>query len=363
MTDTLSRPRPADVAESREDPRIARRRKGVEAEKRHRRRVVLFAVAGVVTAFAALYAVTRSPLLDVDHVGVSGADRVDRDAVIRASGIRVGDALVDVDLAAIRTAVMAVPGVASARVEREWPDAIRIVITGEEPLAVLAGPQQRVVVARGGRVVAAAPASDDPSVSALPSIVTADGVEVGTLTVGAQVPDKFVPAVVVLEQLPASLSAGVDSVEVAADGSLSLLLRNNPALGFAGGRVELGTPDGLPAKLLSASSMAVGARMSCLDVLDVREPSRPTITRVSGCDAGQPTVGATTVPTTTVPAKSAGTVPKSATTVPAKSAGTVPKKSATTLPGRAAGTSRIPTGTAGVAPTTTSGPARIKAQG
>ena len=330
MTDTLTRPSPNRSDGAGEDPRIARRRKGVEADRRHRRRVVALAVAGVVALLAGLFGLTRSPLLDVDSIVVSGADHTDHDQVVQASGIRTGDPLIGVDLAAARTAVMALPGVASARVTREWPASVRIVVTDEVPVMVLAVAEQRVVVARGGRIIGVAPDAEDPLVSALGSIVAADGLNIGMLKVGAQVPDVFAPAVVALEQMTEPLTSAVASIGVAADGSLTLTLRDDSTLGLAGGHVEMGSPDSLPAKLIAAASMVATARMACLDVLDVREPSRPTITRVSGCDAGQPTVGATTVPTTTAPKKSTttapATAPKSATTVPKGSTATTQKK-------------------------------------
>jgi len=359
VTDTLTRPGPTRAGTSEEDPRIARRRKDVVAERRHRRRVVAAWIGAAVALLAALFGLTRSPLLDVDRVVVSGGDHVENDQVVRASGIRTGDALVGVDVAAARTAVMALPGVASARVEREWPDAVRIVVTDEVPVAVLVASGQSVVVARGGRIIGAAPSSKDPSQLTGASVLAADGVAVATLKAGDQVPDLFAPAVVALEQMSGPLRAATSSVEVAADGSLTLTLRDDSSLGVAGGHIELGSPDGLPAKLLSASSMVAAARMACLDVLDVREPSRPTITRSAGCDSGQPTVGAPTVPGAAGTTKPTTTVPRSTTTVPAGQAGTAQKstgqKSTTTTQKSTSSTQKSAnTATTATGPTTRS---------
>ena len=60
---------------------------------------------------------------------------------------------------------------------------------------ILMWESRRVVVARGGRIIGVAPDAEDPSVSALGSIVAADGLNIGMLKVGAQVPDVFAPAV------------------------------------------------------------------------------------------------------------------------------------------------------------------------
>ncbi len=306
MTSTLTPPRRRPTAgddPSAEDPRIARRRQQVEAERGRRRRWILIAVAVVAGLLAAGFGLLRSPLLDVDRIVVAGSNAVDRDEVTDASGIGRGDAMVDVDLAAARDAVMALPGVASATVEREWPGTVRISVTDERALAVVGNEQRRILVGRGGRVLGEAPASDDPAVAGLPLVTPEDPALVDSVEPGADAPDAVVAATVVLEQMTEPLRSALGGVDLAEDGSLTLLLRDDPAVEGTGGRVEFGAPEEVPAKLLATSSMLAGARMDCLDVLDVREPSRPTISRVPGCDAGEPTVGATTVPTTTTPKK------------------------------------------------------------
>lgn len=311
MTSTLTpqrgRRRPEGDEPTTEDPRIARRRQQVEAERGRRRRGILIAVAVVAGLLAAVVAVLRSPVLDVDRVVVAGSNSIDDDDVVRASGIGRGDAMVDVDLAAARDAVMALPDVASARVEREWPGTVRISVTDERPIAVVGTDERRVLVGRGGRVLGEAPALDDPSVAGLPLVTPADSALVDAVEPGAEAPAAVVATVVVLEQMIDPLRGALGGIDLAEDGSLTLLLRDDPAVEGTGGRIELGVPEEVPAKLLAAASMLAGARMDCLDVLDVREPSRPTISRVPDCDAGEPTVGATTVPTTTAPKKKPAT--------------------------------------------------------
>jgi cell division protein FtsQ len=324
-------PRSHDGTEDREDPRIARRREDVESAARRRRRIVLAALGALVLLSVAAVAALRSPLLDVDRVQVAGSTTVDAAAVRDASGIDVGDALVDVDLGAARRAVMAVPGVASARVERDWPGTVRISVTDEVGLAVLVIGEERTVIGRGGRVLG--PAADDQSGTegstpdqsgtegstadpdGLPQVVVEDGAVTGPLEPGAQVPAALDGLVVVVEQLPEQVRFRLGSIELSRKGSLTFVLADDA------GRVAFGRPEQVPAKLLAAASMLAGARLDCLDVLDVREPGRPTISRRAGCDAGAPTVGAsTTVPTTTTP--QAGTARKGATTGSTGSGGT-----------------------------------------
>lgn len=325
MTDTLTPPRrstpdrsdrgalrPSDGTSRRagtgpdEDPRIRDRRRAVQAEGRRRRRTLVIVAAVLVVLVSAAVAISRSAWFDVDRVVVVGPDAIDHEEVRRASGIDRGDAMVDVDPARARRSVMALPSVSSARVEREWPGTVRVVVRAETPLAVFAGEDRRVVVGRGGRVLSEVGA-DDPAVEALPTVTVADPSAVPALEVGSALPESLSPVAVMLEQMPEPLRSRIGGVTVADDGGLSISLRGDPAVEGSAGTVQLGPPDELPSKLLAAASMVAGARLDCLDVLDVREPTRPTISRDRGCDPGPPTVGDTTAPTTTAPARSGRT--------------------------------------------------------
>lgn len=293
------RSRPAE--QGGEDPRFARRRKEVAAAGRRRRRIALIVLAVVVCVAAAVFGLLRSPLLDVDRILVAGSNSIDRDQVVEASEIGRGDALIDIDIAAARASVMDVPGVASARVELDWPSTVRISVTDEQPLAVLGVGERRVVVARGGRVLAELPAEEQP---VLPLIAVAETGLLDGLEPGRQVPDALMDVVVVLEQVPEPLGSRLGGVDVGSDGTLTLQLTPGEGDSDNGGEVAFGRPEDVPSKLLAVASMLAAANVRCLDVLDVREPLRPTISRRDGCDPGPATVGATTTvpaPTTTTP--------------------------------------------------------------
>lgn len=295
MTDTIVEPqRPV----TDEDPRIAERRRGVLGAARRRRRIVLGAVAAVLGVVTVAVGLARSPLFAVDRVVVTGARTVDRSAVVAASHIRRGDAIVDVDAARVRADVMAVPMVASARVERVWPRTVRIVVTEERPLAVVEVGGRALTVGRGGRILAAvsgggtphAPTTGQPAPgqhgapAGLQRIVVADGVTTGIPSVGRDVPAVLAPAVVVVEQLPPLLAGRMQEVDVGPGGALSLVL------GADAGRVAMGAPEDVPTKLLAVESILAAVDLDCLDVLDVREPTRPTVSRRPGCALAAPTV-------------------------------------------------------------------------
>ena len=79
------------------DPRIRQRRIAVRRQEGRRRLRLLIGIGTVSGLLVGGWGATRSPLLDVDGIAVAGADRTSRDDLVAASGIRFGQAMVDVD--------------------------------------------------------------------------------------------------------------------------------------------------------------------------------------------------------------------------------------------------------------------------
>ena len=97
------------------DPRIRDRRIEVIREAGRRRLRVTLIVASAIVVVGLAYLAVHSPLLDVDHVRVTGTQRVSRDR--RAStrrGVHTGDALLFVDTGAIARRVERLPWVEHA---------------------------------------------------------------------------------------------------------------------------------------------------------------------------------------------------------------------------------------------------------
>ena len=69
--------------------------------------------------------VTRSPLLDVDRIAVTGASHASPDAVRAATGIRRHSPMTDLDLGRARDGVLLLPWVKSAAVTRQWPGTVK----------------------------------------------------------------------------------------------------------------------------------------------------------------------------------------------------------------------------------------------
>jgi hypothetical protein len=137
------------------DPRIRDRRIEVirEAGRRRLRITLVIASAIVVAGFA--YLTVHSPLLDVDHVRVTGTQRVSARDVERVARVRIGGALLFTDTGAIARRVERLPWVDHASVHRDYPGTIVIAVTEYAPTAyVRVSPKLVALVASNGRVVA-----------------------------------------------------------------------------------------------------------------------------------------------------------------------------------------------------------------
>jgi hypothetical protein len=265
------------------DPRLRARRIEVRrSEGRKRLRRLLVALTVTVVG-AASWGITRSPLLDVDHVEVVGAQRVDLGTVLEVAGIEVGDPLVDLDLGAATDAITALPWVESALVDRSWWGTVRYEIVERRPVSVATTTDGRaLLVDAGGWVLDQA----GPSDQGLPTIVGLRPSAVGDRLDGV---DRV--AVDLVVRAGPGLSEWLDSV-VVADESLWIDLRPQ-AIAAAGGtpgypgRVQLGDGRELDAQLVAAETVLARVELSCLDTIDVRVPASPVVRRVEACTGGE----------------------------------------------------------------------------
>ena len=270
MTATETRP----VVRSQVEPRIVERRRTVlEAQRRRRQRRWIALGVAVATLLAAA-GVLWSPLTDVDVIQLSGTESLDADALRDASGIVTGDQLVQVDLAAARDRLRDAPMVAAATVRREWPDTVRISVVEERPVLQLRNGETVHVVSSTGRVLP--DGLDD--VESLPVL----DVPAVRLAVGEQVPGSLRPALVVHARMPEPLRPALSSGRLDQDGSMSFALPDEATIAF-------GPVEDVPAKLVAIQAFLDQVTMECLDVLDVRQPDRPTASRRAGCVPPAPT--------------------------------------------------------------------------
>lgn len=251
------------------DPRIRARRIEVQrhAGRRRLRRVV---DVGLLLAVAAGFAgALRSPLLDVEAVRVSGADRTGAAAVVEASGIARGEQLADVGLGAAGTRVAALPWVGEVRMHRGLGGTVEIAVTERVAAAVMGDGAAAVVVDPTGRVLARV--ADVPDVAA--GLVHVAGVS-GALIPGVSLGDGARDAVTLAGRLAAVVPGSIAQVSVGDQLAATLT---------QGGEVHFGDASRLTAKLRSLETVLEHVDLTCLERLDLRAPGSPVLTRRAGC--------------------------------------------------------------------------------
>lgn len=249
------------------DPRFRARRIAVRRDagrRRLRRLLVLVAVAAVALVGVL---VLHSPLLDVDRVAVAGARNVERDAVVATAGIATGDPLVLSDLDAAERRIEAMPWIESASVTRDLPADVRIRVVERRPAAVVAGGVGAVLVDRSGRVLDAAP--DHPLVPYV-RVVTSRALPAP----GTTVDPSLTSAIQIAAAVQDAPTGAVAAVHVEPALRLDLV---------EGGTVELGDAADLDDKIEAFRTVYARVDRSCLEVLDVRVPTHPVLTRGPRC--------------------------------------------------------------------------------
>jgi cell division protein FtsQ len=222
-------------------------------------------VTASAAAVGAGWGASRSPLLDVDHVRLTGVAHTQPLRIIQTAGSLPGRPMVDLDEAAAAHRIERLPWVADARVRRRWPSTVSIEVRERAPTAsVPAATGGWALVDDSGRVlepVANAPA-DRP---ALEGVAPVGGP--GTL-----VPARTRAPLAVARALTPALRLRVGAVVRAPDGELQLRLR-------ADGVVRLGDTGELRPKLVAAETVLGDVEARGVAVLDVRVPDTPVLTR------------------------------------------------------------------------------------
>ncbi len=249
------------------DPRLRERRNAVQRALGRRRLRRLGWVAAVVVVLLLAGTLFFTPVLDVDSIHVTGADRTGEAAVVTALGFGPGRAMVLVGDDDGATAVEQLPWVARAEVTRDWPGTVVVAVEERQPtVAVLGADGRFTLIDHGGRELATV---DQPD----PALPVLEGVAIeprpGDVLDGAE------GALAVVAALPPPLVARVARVAVRPDG-LALGVRAE-AEGEA--EVVLGPPTDLPAKVLALATLLDEADLVDLKSIDLRVPAAPVLTR------------------------------------------------------------------------------------
>jgi cell division protein FtsQ len=105
---------------------------------RRRRRAILATIAvAALVVVAGLAAAVMLPALQVREITVAGTGYVAEDSVREAVAGHAGDSVLLLPTSRIAAEVSEVPGIASAEVDRVWPDGMSITVTEATPVAQL----------------------------------------------------------------------------------------------------------------------------------------------------------------------------------------------------------------------------------
>lgn len=254
----------APAARPRMDPRIRERRVAVQRDLGRRRLRILLSGGGAVLAVASAYGATRSTMLDVDRIRVSGAIFTSRDDIARAGGLTGQPQLADVDPAKAVEAIERLPWVHQAQVVRHWPQTVAVRVVERAPLATMAAAGGGwALVDRSGRVLEVQPEKPPGMAVVVAQPVPAPGRHVAAPAAAG---------LAVVDALPASLSQLLETVTVSEDETLVIGLKDVPAVRF-------GPPEQVRPKLVAISTLLERANLKGVAAIDVRVPSAPVLTR------------------------------------------------------------------------------------
>jgi cell division protein FtsQ len=216
-------------------------------------RYVIASVLLVVITVGGIWLVFVSSVLTVKHVEVEGESQLSQGQVLAAADVPLGDHLVQLDLAAIRTRVAGLAAVKRVDVSRDWPDGVLIRIIERRQVAVVdIGGRYQAMDSDG---VLFKSYAEPPA--GLPRVVA--GPAIGS--------DALAEAARVISALPSGLAARVDHVGVRGIDQVTLAMR--------GGTTVIWGSDaqsGLKAEVLERL-LAQPAR-----VYDVSVPGQPVTT-------------------------------------------------------------------------------------
>lgn len=240
-----------------------------DAGRRRLKRVTL-ALAGIAVVVGGVVA-TRTPLLDVDRVTVTGVEHTTVDEVRRAADIDDDEPLLSIDLGAIADRVEDLPWVETARVDRSWPSTVKVQVTERVAVAIVqVTDDHAAAIDADGWVVSIDPRpTDTPADPAGPLVLTdIDGRVAEGERLDDDARDALAIAAVVAERMPgvvASVSTDLDAELV------------------QGGAVRFGSTEDLDDKVTAVKTVLSAVDTACLELLDVRVAGSPALTRNQRC--------------------------------------------------------------------------------
>lgn len=257
------------------DPRLRARRGAVRrAEGRRRLRFILVGLAILGLIFFG-WAALRSPLLDLDHVEITGLGPVRLAEAEQAIALEKGTPLNDIETGVIKADLEALPWVLHADVERSWPGTVQIEVVERIAVAQLTIDGGRVAVVDATGTVMAEGGSEYEQ---LPRISVEPGVALG------EVEPQSLPGLALIATLPDDLLVWIEAVTYSPGASVRA--RGVVGLDLVGeAEAHLGEATLLNDKVQALRAVLNGVDLSCIRVIDVAVPDFPTIQRDPVCSA------------------------------------------------------------------------------
>ncbi|MBA4180053.1 MAG: hypothetical protein C0506_05635 [Anaerolinea sp.] len=210
------------------------------------------------------YWVYQSPFFRVTTVTVEGNKRVNTDTVVGAADL-LGASMFTANLAAAQKELYQLPLVNSVRVEREWPNTLKIVIEERKAWGTWEQGGVEYTIDRSGVVLGVGPAPEGS-----PSIVSS---ELGSRRQGDHVDYQAVDAAAeIYEKLPRQLGTTVKQVSFIAGKGVQVTTAN-------GQTALLGDSSSIAYKLAVWAAMAQQAQAQRINytTIDLRYGNRPVL--------------------------------------------------------------------------------------
>jgi cell division protein FtsQ len=220
--------------------------------------VAIVAGALAITYFAWF---RHSSFVAIREVKVEGVSTADRDKVTAAlTHAAAGMTTLDVDAGKLASAASGFPTVASVSADASFPHGLTVHVTERRPVLVASDGQREVVVAAGGSVLPGV----DASGLELPVLHVDDVPESGRLDGEALDEERVIAAT------PSPLAPLIETAATGDDYGIVVTLK-------AGIDVRFGSSSKSRAKWAAAAAVLADPKVTSLEYVDVRVPSRPAI--------------------------------------------------------------------------------------
>lgn len=256
------------------DPRLRARRGAVRRAEGRRRLWFILAGLAILGLIFCGWAALRSPLLDLDHVDITGLGPSRLAEVENSIGLEKGTPLNDIEIGPIKADLEALPWVLRADVEKSWPGTVQIEVIERVAVAQLVEEDRVAVVDASGTVMA----EGGLEYEELPRIAFEANAALG------EVEPEALPGLALIGILPDDLFVWVEAVTYSPGESAEA--RGVVGLDLVGeAEAHLGEATLLDDKVQALRSVLNGVDLTCIRVIDVAVPDFPTIRRDPVCNA------------------------------------------------------------------------------